>query len=40
VLDKSQRVKLARPDRDGSIALEHCIRQRRSVREFRDQGLT
>lgn len=40
MLDKTQRVKLARPRQDGSISLERCIAQRRSVRSFRDQALT
>lgn len=40
MLDKTQRVKLARPRQDGSISLERCIGQRRSVRSFRDQALT
>lgn len=40
MLDKPQRVRLAIPHRDGSLALEGCIAQRRSVRKFRDQPLT
>ena len=40
VLDKPQMVKLADPHRDGSISLECCVQQRRSVRDFRDQALT
>ena len=40
MLDKTQRVKLAPPRQDGSISLERCIGQRRSVRSFRDQVLT
>ena len=39
VLDRPQTVKFAEPYRDGSIALERCIKQRRSVRGFRDQML-
>jgi SagB-type dehydrogenase family enzyme len=33
-------VELPEPRRDGSISLEHCINQRRSVRYFSDQALT
>jgi len=33
-------VKLATPRQDGSLSLERCIGQRRSVRSFRDQALT
>jgi len=40
VLDKAQRVKLAKPCRDGSVSLERCVQQRRSVRSFREQVLT
>jgi len=40
VLNKTHRVELLEPHRDGSISLERCIRQRRSVRNFRDQALT
>jgi SagB-type dehydrogenase family enzyme len=39
VLDRPQTVKFAEPYRDGSIALERCIQQRRSVRGFRDRML-
>ncbi len=35
-----QRIALPRPHRDGSIAVESCIRRRRSVRGFRGQPLT
>ena len=38
--DKTQRVKLATPRQDGSLSLERCIVQRRSVRSFSDQALT
>jgi SagB-type dehydrogenase family enzyme len=40
VLSKAHRVELPKPHRDGSISLERCIDQRRSVRHFRDQALT
>ena len=40
MLDKTQRVKLARPRQDSSLSLERCIGKRRSVRSFRDQALT
>jgi SagB-type dehydrogenase family enzyme len=40
MLDKPGRVTFSEPRRDGSFALERCIRQRRSVRSFRDQALT
>jgi len=40
VLNKTHRVELPEPRRDGSISLERCIGQRRSVRHFRDQALT
>jgi SagB-type dehydrogenase family enzyme len=40
VLNKTHRVELPEPRRDGSISLEHCINQRRSVRHFRGQALT
>jgi len=40
VLNKTHRVELLEPHRDGSISLERCIGQRRSVRNFRDQALT
>lgn len=40
MLGKAQRVKLAHPRQDGSISLEACIRQRRSLRSFRDRALT
>lgn len=33
-------MELSKPRRDGSISLERCIDQRRSVRHFRDQALT
>lgn len=33
-------MKLATPRPDGSLSLEHCIAQRRSVRSFGDQSLT
>lgn len=35
-----ERIALPHPRRDGSIPVESCIRQRRSVRDFRDQPLT
>lgn len=40
VLEEGQRVKLARPRQDGSLSLERCIAQRRSVRGFSNQALT
>ena len=39
MLNKTHRVELPEPRRDGSISLERCIGQRRSVRNFRDQAL-
>ena len=39
MLDRSERVKLAEPVQDGSVALERCLARRRSVRGFRDQAL-
>ena len=39
VLDRSERVKLAEPRRDGGVALERCLAGRRSVRSFRDLPL-
>jgi SagB-type dehydrogenase family enzyme len=39
VLEKTQRVKLTQPRRDGPVALERCVEQRRSVRGFREQAL-
>jgi SagB-type dehydrogenase family enzyme len=35
-----KKVQLAKPRQDGSLSLERCIRQRRSVRHFSDQALT
>lgn len=40
MLNKTHRVELPEPRRDGSISLERCIKQRRSVRHFPDQALT
>ena len=40
VLDKTPKVRFAEPHQHGSVAIEHCIRQRRSVRGFRDRALT
>jgi SagB-type dehydrogenase family enzyme len=40
VLTKTHKVELPEPRRDGSISLERCIGQRRSVRHFPDQALT
>lgn len=40
VLDKTTRVTFSEPREHGSVAVEHCIRQRRSVRGFRDRALT
>ncbi len=40
MLDKTQTVKFAEPRRDGTIALERCVAQRRSVRDFRDRPLS
>jgi SagB-type dehydrogenase family enzyme len=35
-----KKVQLTKPRQDGSLSLERCIRQRRSVRHFSDQALT
>lgn len=40
MLEKPTRVRLTVPSRNGGVALERCIRQRRSVRSFRDEALT
>jgi len=40
MLDNARTIALSSPCQDGAIALERCIRQRRSVRGFRDQALT
>lgn len=40
MLDHTQSIRLAPPHQDNGAALERCIRQRRSVRGFRDQALT
>jgi SagB-type dehydrogenase family enzyme len=40
VLGAPRKVKLTEPRQDGSVALERCIRQRRSVRGFCDGALT
>lgn len=40
MLDTAERVTFGEPRRNGSVALARCIRQRRSVRSFRDQALT
>jgi SagB-type dehydrogenase family enzyme len=39
VLDKTARVTFAEPQPGGGVALERCIRQRRSVRSFDDRVL-
>lgn len=40
VLDKTTRIKLIEPRQHSGVPVEHCIRSRRSVREFRDRKLT
>jgi SagB-type dehydrogenase family enzyme len=40
LLEKVQAIKLAQPLLDGDVSLDYCIRQRRSVRGFRDRALT
>lgn len=40
VLDKWPTTKLPQPREDGHVSVERCIRQRRSVRGFRDLALT
>lgn len=40
VLDKTTSVTFGEPREDGSVAVERCIRQRRSVRGFCDRALT
>jgi SagB-type dehydrogenase family enzyme len=40
MLDNARTIALPSPRQDSAIALERCIRQRRSVRVFRDQALT
>jgi hypothetical protein len=40
VLDKAAKVKFPEPSQHGGAPVEHCIRQRRSVRAFRDRKLT
>ncbi len=40
MLDKSQRIVLPLPLQTDSASLQDCIRQRRSVRSFRDRNLT
>lgn len=40
MLNMAQRLKLAGPHQDGSVPLERCIQQRRSVRGFRDEALS
>jgi SagB-type dehydrogenase family enzyme len=39
-LDKTTRVRFIEPHPHGSVAVEDCIRRRRSVRKFRDRALT
>jgi SagB-type dehydrogenase family enzyme len=39
VLQKTARVSFTEPHRHGGMAVERCIRQRRSTREFRDRAL-
>jgi SagB-type dehydrogenase family enzyme len=40
VLDKATSVRFKEPRQQGGVSLEYCIRQRRSVRGFRDRALT
>jgi SagB-type dehydrogenase family enzyme len=40
VLDKPTRIRLPEPHRHGSVAVEQCIRRRRSVRGFCDRAVT
>jgi SagB-type dehydrogenase family enzyme len=40
MLDALQSVKLPEPQLEGSVAFEHCVARRRSMREFRNQALT
>ncbi len=39
VFDRTVGLKLAKPREDGTISIERCIAQRRSVRDFRDRAL-
>ena len=39
MLDKTPAIRFTEPRQDGNVALERCIRQRRSVRVFRDRAL-
>jgi SagB-type dehydrogenase family enzyme len=39
VLNRTTKIKLVEPRQTGSVSVEHCITQRRSVRGFRDQTL-
>jgi SagB-type dehydrogenase family enzyme len=40
VLNKTPKVGFVAPSLDGSVSIEHCIRERRSIRGFRDRALT
>jgi nitroreductase len=40
MLDKAHAITLPSPHQDTGVGLEQCIRERRSVRSFRDQALT
>jgi SagB-type dehydrogenase family enzyme len=40
LLDSRTSVRFKEPRQQGDVSVEHCIRQRRSVREFRDRALT
>ena len=40
MLDKTIKVRFTEPRQQGNVPVEHCIRQRRSVRGFRDRALT
>jgi SagB-type dehydrogenase family enzyme len=40
LIGKTETVRFANPNQDGSVSLERCVQQRRSVRSFRDQALT
>ena len=40
MIGQTQTVRFASPNQDGSVPLERCVEQRRSVRSFRDQALS
>lgn len=39
MLEKAQRIRFQQPHEDGGASLRSCLRQRRSVRSFRDRNL-